>query len=78
MLFQDRAELAAHPEVRRLIESEIDERNRQLASFESVKKFHVLPDDLTVESGEMTPSMKVKRKVVFEKYRNEIEALYRE
>ena len=44
----------------------------------SVKKFHVLPHDFSIEAGEMTASLKIKRKVVVEKYRKELEALYRD
>ena len=70
--------LAAHPEVRKLIEAEIEERNRQLASFETVKRFHILPRDLSIESGELTPTLKIKRKVVYDKFRSELDALYDE
>jgi long-chain acyl-CoA synthetase len=69
-------ELAAHPRVHELIRSELDARNEQLASFESVKKFHLLPHDFTIEAGELTPTLKLKRKVVIEKYWDALEALY--
>jgi long-chain acyl-CoA synthetase len=71
-------ELAVHPKVRDLIAAEVEQRNSQLASFESVKKFHVLPHDFSIEAGEMTASLKIKRKVVVEKYRKELEALYQD
>jgi long-chain acyl-CoA synthetase len=74
--FGSSEEMAAHPAVRELIEGEIAQVNRQLASFESVKYFRILPRDLTTESGELTPSLKVKRKVVAERYRREIEEMY--
>jgi long-chain acyl-CoA synthetase len=70
------AELASMPEVTRLIESEIEERNRQLASFETIKRFHVLPRDFSIEDGEMTPTLKIKRKVVVQKFQKELESLY--
>jgi long-chain acyl-CoA synthetase len=70
--------MAAKPEVHELIRREVDARNRELASFETVKKFHILPRDLTIEDGEMTPSLKIKRNVVTERYRDQIEALYEE
>ncbi|HXV77964.1 MAG TPA: long-chain fatty acid--CoA ligase [Candidatus Polarisedimenticolaceae bacterium] len=70
------AELAQDAEVVALIEHEIAERNKQLASFESVKKFHILPRDFSIEEGELTPTLKIKRKVVFERYRGELDALY--
>src|SRR2546430_12623969 len=58
---------------RALVESEVGEVNRQLASFESIKYFRILPGDFSPESGELTPSLKVKRKVVAERYRPLIE-----
>jgi long-chain acyl-CoA synthetase len=70
--------LAGNPEVHDLIRREVESRNRELASFETVKKFHILPRDLTIEDGEMTPSLKIKRNVVTERYGDEIEALYEE
>jgi long-chain acyl-CoA synthetase len=71
-------QLSGHPEVVALIRNEVDDRNGQLASFESVRKFHILPRDLSIEDGEMTPSLKIKRKVVVERYNAELEALYAE
>ena len=69
-------EMAAHPAVRELIEGEVARVNRELASYESIKYFRILPRDLTTETGELTPSLKVKRKVVAERYRREIEEMY--
>ena len=68
--------LASDPKVRELIEAEVAERNKQLASYESIKKFEILPHDFSIETGELTPTLKVKRKVVADKYQAEIEALY--
>ncbi len=68
--------LSSHPEVFKLIEREIEERNKQLASFESVKRFCILPKDFTVEDGELTPTLKLKRKVLVAKYQKELDALY--
>jgi len=73
---QDLEQLAADSKVRELIEAEVTERNKQLASYESIKKFHILPRDFTIEDGELTPTLKVKRKVVTDKHLAEIEALY--
>ena len=70
------AALSAEPTVRALVEREVAAVNAQLASFESVKKFHILPEELTVESGDLTPSLKVKRKVVAQRFEREIAALY--
>lgn len=71
-------ELAADATVRKTIEAEVAERNKQLASYESIKQFHILPKDFSIEGGELTPTMKVKRKVVTERYQAEIDALYPE
>jgi long-chain acyl-CoA synthetase len=68
--------LADTPEVRGLVETCIDVVNGELASHETMKRFAVLPDELSVEAGELTPSLKVKRRVVEEKYRRLIDALY--
>ena len=71
-------ELSRHPRVRELVEAEIAEGNAQLASFESVKKFRILPRDLSLEGGELTPTLKVKRKVIYTKYGDLIDEMYGE
>ena len=69
--------LAASPEVKAALQVEIDALNKSLASYESIKKFAILPADLTEASGDLTPKLSVKRKVVIDKYRPVIEELYR-
>jgi long-chain acyl-CoA synthetase len=69
--------LAASPDVRAALQKEIDGLNANLASFESIKKFAILPSDLTEASGDLTPKLSVKRKVVIDKYRSVLEDLYR-
>ena len=69
-------ELAAHPEVRALIEAEIAQCNRDLASYESVKEFRILPRDLSIEAGDLTPTMKIRRRQVFEKYGDLLVEIY--
>ena len=69
-------ELARHPKIIDLMERQIDEATEGLARFETVKKFALLDNELTVETGELTPTMKVKRRVVDEKYRHLIEEMY--
>jgi long-chain acyl-CoA synthetase len=66
----------AAPEVKALIEKHVAEVNGTLASFETIKAFRVLPGPLTVDGGELTASLKVKRKVVSEKYAPQIEDMY--
>jgi long-chain acyl-CoA synthetase len=71
-----RDELAAREDVRALYKEIVDALNRDLAQFERIKKLAILPVELSIASGELTPSLKVKRKVIEERYRDEIEALY--
>jgi long-subunit acyl-CoA synthetase (AMP-forming) len=58
------------------LQRQIDAVNSRLARVQAVKKFKVIPHEFTIEGGELTPTMKVKRKVVTEKYKNEIDKLY--
>ncbi len=58
------------------LQRKIDEVNSRLARVQAVKKFKVIPKEFTIEGGELTPTMKVKRKVVTEKYKKEIDQLY--
>lgn len=64
------------PAVREELEHHIEQVNRDLARVEQIKKFHILPADLSQEGGELTPTMKIKRPVVVSKYASEIEQLY--
>jgi long-chain acyl-CoA synthetase len=70
--------LAAAPAVRAAIQAHVDEVNQTLARVEQVKKFTVLPRPFGIDGGELTPTLKVKRKPVAEKYAAEIEAMYAE
>jgi long-chain acyl-CoA synthetase len=69
-------ELVAAPDVREKLEREARKSLRDLAQFETPKRFLILDHDFTIESGEMTPTLKVKRKVVEQNYAAEIEQLY--
>ncbi len=73
---EDPEQLAANEEVRATIQRHIDRINEKFARVEQVKKFVILPRDLSQESGELTPTMKVKRNVVADKYAGEVESLY--
>ncbi|MBX7131944.1 MAG: AMP-dependent synthetase/ligase [Fimbriimonadaceae bacterium] len=75
--FKDEAELVQNEQVRKLIKDEIDAVNKTMADFERVKRHDLLSKPFSIESGELTPSMKVKRKVVKEKYAAQIEGLKR-
>jgi long-chain acyl-CoA synthetase len=59
-----------------MVQGYVDELNLRLNRWEQIKKFILLDRDLSVEDGEITPSMKVKRKVVEEHYKDELDALY--
>jgi long-chain acyl-CoA synthetase len=68
--------IAASERVRAAIEEHVEKINERFARVEQVKKIEVLPRDLSQEGGELTPTLKVKRNVVADKYANEIDALY--
>jgi long-chain acyl-CoA synthetase len=72
----DPAALASDPGVRASIQAHLDQVNERFARVEQVKKFEILPQDLSQEGGELTPTMKVKRNVVAEKYAADVEKLY--
>lgn len=72
------AEFCEHPTILDLFSRQIDKMTANLAQFEKVKKFALLEQELTVESGELTPTLKVKRRVVDEKYRVVISRFYDE
>ncbi|MFL5857546.1 MAG: AMP-dependent synthetase/ligase [Solirubrobacteraceae bacterium] len=72
----DVAELSRHPEVQALIQAELDKANAKYAQVEQVKKFVLLDHDLSQETGELTPTLKVKRNVVNEKYAELLDSLY--
>jgi long-chain acyl-CoA synthetase len=63
-------------EVQEMVDGYIKTLNERLNRWETIKKWIILDHDLTVESGELTPSLKVKRKVVEDNYRGDIERLY--
>jgi long-chain acyl-CoA synthetase len=70
------ADLAKDPQVIALVQTGVDELNAGLASYETIKKFAILPAELTQEAGELTASLKVKRKAVEQKYKAILDALY--
>jgi len=72
----DAATLNENNEVRASIQAHLDQINQKFARVEQVKKFAILPQDLSQAAGELTPTMKIKRNVVAEKYAGEIESLY--
>ena len=74
--FSSIAELAADPRVVAAVQDAVDECNRHVALVEGIRKFTILPVEWTPESNELTPTLKMKRRVVFEKYAPQIEAMY--
>ena len=76
--FNSRAELVQHPEVIELYRKRIDEQCRELANYEKVKEFTLLPDEFSVDRNEITPTMKIKRKFVADKYNATISSMYGE
>jgi long-chain acyl-CoA synthetase len=74
--FETRAELVADSRVVALYAEIVCQVNGSLANFETVKRFKVVADEWSIDSGELTPSMKLKRRAVTEKYAAEVDALY--
>jgi long-chain acyl-CoA synthetase len=72
----DNAELSKNERVRQLVQKYIDELNAREPSYSSIKKFAILPTDFSQETGELTPTLKVKRKFTSEKFKDIIDAFY--
>jgi long-chain acyl-CoA synthetase len=70
-------EMIADKAVQRLFKAEIERLTPHLADFEKVRDFRLLPEEFTVEGGELTPTLKVKRRVVLERYGEPIGEMYR-
>ncbi|HEY8280043.1 MAG TPA: long-chain fatty acid--CoA ligase [Bdellovibrionota bacterium] len=78
ILYSDYSELVKSEAVQKLVAECIEKLNSGLARFETVKKYVLLPKEFTVEDGDLTPSLKVKRKQVCKKFQAQLEALYNE
>ncbi|MFQ2367766.1 AMP-dependent synthetase/ligase [Aeromonas enteropelogenes] len=74
--YQCKTELLRHSKVVTFFEGRIHELQKELAKFEQVKKFTLLPSAFSMELGELTPTMKLRRKIIEAKYQDEIEAMY--
>jgi long-chain acyl-CoA synthetase len=72
----DPAVIAEHPEMIKLVEAAVDKANSELASYESIKKVAILPAEFAVETGELTPSMKIKRRVVEQQNMDVLDSMY--
>lgn len=75
--FDDNSTLVQHPDVNSLIRNEIQRLSGDLADFEKIHVFRLMDREFTIESGEMTPTLKIKRHFVLEKYKCLIEEMYR-
>ncbi len=76
--YQSTRELLDHPEVQKLYRQEIDNVSKDLARYETIKKFALIEEPFTIESGELTPTLKVKRRIVEERYKDIIDKMYEE
>lgn len=74
--YENYADLIEHKQVIDAVEAAVSERNAQLASFERVKKFKILNNDFSIESEELTPTMKIKRKLITERYKSILDGFY--
>ena len=75
--FEDDIDLIQKQEIIKLIDTEVKKVQKDQAKFEQVRKFTIMPKSLTIENGELTPTLKIKRKVVEEKYKDVIDQMYR-
>ncbi len=71
-------EIASHPQLQAELSAHLKKVNEQLGSWEQIKYFRVVPHELTEAAGEITPSLKIKRKVINERYRDLIDSMYTE
>jgi long-chain acyl-CoA synthetase len=76
--FSSLEELVNHPLVLHELQETVDQKNERLATFEQIKKFMVLEREFTIEANELTPTMKMKRKLITEKYKDLLDSLYEE
>jgi long-chain acyl-CoA synthetase len=74
--FSSRTELIANPRVQALYEGVVEEQNRNLARFEKLKRVILVPDEFTADNGALTPTLKLRRRVIEERYRKQIDELY--
>jgi long-chain acyl-CoA synthetase len=73
---QEIAQLAEHDLVRDIVQRELDRANANYAPVEQIKKFTILDHDLSIESGELTPTLKVKRNVINDRYADVFAEMY--
>ena len=76
--FGSRTDLVANPKVQSLYEGVVEETNRNLARFEKLKRVIVVADEFSIDNGVMTPTLKLRRRVIEERYKKQIDELYAE
>jgi long-chain acyl-CoA synthetase len=76
--FSSRVELVANPKVQSLYEGIVEEINQSLARFEKLKRVMLVPDEFTADNGALTPTLKLRRRVIEERYKKQIDDLYAE
>ncbi|MFZ0954076.1 MAG: long-chain fatty acid--CoA ligase [Candidatus Sulfotelmatobacter sp.] len=74
--FSSRAELIAHPKVQALYERIVEEVNQNLARFEKLKRVLLVSEEFTADNGTLTPTLKLRRRIIEERYRRQIDQLY--
>ena len=74
--FESREQLCASPQIHEMMKERIDTLQQQLAHYEQIKRFTLLPHNFSMERGELTNTLKIKRRVLNENYRKEIDAMY--
>lgn len=74
--YYDLDDLVMHEPVQKLFDQRLADINSRLPPYETIKKFVLLPHDFSIEGGELTPTLKLRRKVIYEKYKHRIEDLY--
>ena len=78
VLLTSRQEIVASDKVRNLYRGIVEDLNKRLAHFETIKKIVVVPDEFTVATGEITPTLKLKRRVIEAKYKQQIDEIYQQ
>lgn len=78
LAYTTRKELVNHPDIYRMLESRIEEHQKNLASYEKIKKFVLLAQPFTMESEELTDTLKLRRRVILNNYATQIQEMYQE
>lgn len=72
-----KSEFLANAKIKTIIEEEVNRLNVNFGNWEKIKKFAIIPNEFTIETGELTPTLKMKRKIILAKYENEINEIYK-